>query len=512
MCGYCSASLRVLASNYDAGRVAYIEIVKNLYGLIVRILEDRMCRRCSGGLAATIVFAALLFPPSAMAEPSPDCAKTKGELASVDKAIAQLEKSQLPGKLSSDLLAVLDELIDGLKGTKGDLGKITGSVSAAKSKLGDIAKNLKDAKVAVPPGFANLTGALDKMAQGIEAGVKKYEGGSVGKTAAGLTKAQGYINTAVGQLQSVRDQIAQAQTLDNARNGSAADQVRALQLVIDETKKVTGADKVPGVGDFLNAYSTAVGGIANNVASIEASMKKNISMANEALKGTDLDNGDIYLGQQTVAEQQAAALQALQKEKAKLQQQLAHLDCDKPPPPQDPCTHKKLGSNADTADQTRKLVARMTQKLQNEFDSDKSVVADAMYDALQNAMARPRAANGESQASYNARVATWQSKQDRLDAELKLHTAERDAAKAALDNAVGNAIAQEAAAKNWSAEDEAQFDECFPPEGKLRQTAKARGVTGKGSATTGTTGKKKPCTNTGGLAGAINQEACQIGQ
>ncbi len=470
-----------------------------------------MLRLGKCGLAAIFVATTLLFPLTAAAEPSPDCAKTKGEIAKLDKAIAQLDKSQLPGKLASDLIGVLDELIDGLKGTKGDLGKITGSVGKAKSKLGDIAKNLKDSKVAIPPGWNNLSGAVDSMAKSIEAGVKKYEGTAAGKTAAGLAKAQDYINTAVTQLQNVRDQVADLQALDNARNGSASDQVRALKVVIDKMKNATGTDKVPGVGQFLDAYSTAVGGIANNVSSIEASMKKNIAMANEALKGTDFDNGqDLYLNQQTVAEQEAAALQALQQEKAKLQAQLTDMECDKPPPPADPCLHQKLGPNGETADQARKLVDRMTQKLRNEFTFHESVVGNAMYDALQMAMDKPRAIQGEAQKAYDGRVAAWQGKMDRAKAILKKATADRDAAKTALDNAVGNALAQEAAAKKWSADDEKLFDECFPDEGKLRQAGKSRGAGSTGSISPPK--PKKQCAHGGGITGAIENEACQIGQ
>ena len=471
-----------------------------------------MLRLSKCGMTAIIAAAMLIFPLTATAEPSPDCAKTKGEIAKIDKAIAQIERTQLPGKLATDLLAVLDELIDGLKGTKGDLGKITGSVGAAKSKLGEIAKSLKDAKDVVPPGWDKITGAVDSMAKGIEAGVKKYQGSAAGQTASGLAKAQDYINSAVGQLQNVRDQVADLQALDNARNGTAADQVRALKVVVDKMKKVTGADKVPGVGQFLDAYSTAIGGMAANVAAIEASMKKNIAMANEALKGTDFDNGqDLYILQKTVAEQQAAALEALQKEKAKLQSQLTDMECDKPPPPADPCTHKKLGPNGETADQTRKLVERMTQKQQNDYDFHRSVVANAMYEALQMAMDKPRAIQGETQKAYDVRVSAWQGKMDRANAILKKATADRDAAKTALDNAVGNALAQESSAKKWSADDEKLFDDCFPPEGKLRQAGKSKG-TGTTGSTSNTKGPKKPCAHGGGLAGALENEACQIGQ
>lgn len=457
---------------------------------------------------AAILFAAIAAPAAAG---SPDCDKNKAQIAKIDQAIAQLQKAQLPRQIGKDLLAVLDELIDGLKGTKGDLGKITGSVDGAKSKLGDITKNLKDAKVAVPPAWNKLAGAVNSLADGIAGGVKKYEGSAAGQTAAGLAKAQDYIGQAVSTLQSVRNQVADLQALDDARDGSAADQVRALKIVIDKTGQATGADEVPGVKQFLDAYSQALSGIADNVASIEKSMSSNIAMANKALEGTDFANSDLYLNRQSLAEKQAAALDALHQERAKLANDRASLGCDPPPPVADNCKDKKLGSNGQTPAETNALVGRMTQNLRNQFNTADSLVGIATYEALQNGFAKPAGTPGESQASFNARMAAWRSTQDRLDAEMRKQVTDRDAVKAKLDAATGTALAQEASAKNWSAADEQLFDECFPHEGDLRKAAKQKAAQSR-SQTGGPTGTKPATTNCApgsGLSGIVENVACQ---
>ncbi|HUO92247.1 MAG TPA: hypothetical protein VMU22_04955 [Rhizomicrobium sp.] len=463
-------------------------------------------------ILAVIVFAAMF---AAMAVPasagSSDCDKNKAQIARIDQAIAQLQMAQLPRQVGKDLLAVLDELIDGLKGTKGDLGKITGSVDGAKSKLGDITKNLKDAKVAIPPAWNKLAGAVNGLADSIQSGVTKYEGSAAGKTAAGLAKAQDYIGKAVSTLQAVRDQVADLQTLDDARDGSAADQVRALKIVIDKTGQASGAAEVPGVKQFLDAYSQAVAGIADNVASIENSMSANIAMANKALEGTDFANGDLYLNQKTAAEKQAAALDALRQERARLVADGASLGCDEPPPVVDNCTHKKLGSNGQTPAETNALVDRMTAPLRNQYDTAATLVRIATNEALQNGFAKPVGRPGESQASFNARMASWRSTQDRLDAEMKKQVTDRDAIKSKLDQATGNAIAQEASAKNWSTADEQLFDECFPREGDLRKAAKQKAAQARSQTAVPSAAKPAAatCVRQGGLGGAMENVACQ---
>jgi hypothetical protein len=48
---------------------------------------------------------------------------------------------------------------------------------------------------------------------------------------------------------------------------------------------------------------------------------------------------------------------------------------------------------------------------------------------------------------------------------------QRDAAKAAYDKAFAQALSAEITAKNWNAQQIAEFDECFPSFGALRQAS-----------------------------------------
>ena len=89
-------------------------------------------RRHAG--AAAIVALGLLATGPAFSQSPAACASTKAELKRIDDAIAQLDQAALPGKLASDLIDVLDQLIDGLKNTKSDLANITGSPLAKKEK------------------------------------------------------------------------------------------------------------------------------------------------------------------------------------------------------------------------------------------------------------------------------------------------------------------------------------------------------------------------------------------
>ena len=442
-----------------------------------------------------------------------ECDQIDAKVAKLDAAIAKLDKTELPRRLATNLISVLDELIDGLKRTNGDLNKITGAVGKAKAKLADITKALKESRVALPPGWGQLSGAVDSLAQGLESGVKSYEASAPGQTAAGLSKAQGYIGRAVDQLQSVRDRVAALQALDRANNDSAADQVRALQVVIDQTRDFTGAGKVPGVGQFLEAYSRAVGGIANNVASIEGSMKANVAMAETALKGTDFESTEIYMHAKSEAEKQAAALEALRKERADLLGKRAALDCNKPPPPPDPCFSRKLGTNGNTPADTVALIRKMMaapgsaySRVQSAMAQDDALAGDAYNDAMHHAMGRPAARPGETATAYRVRLAPWRKKQDQLDAEYEKWVAARAADQAKLDAILGNAIAQEASAKNWSAGDKKLFDECYRDEGALRREAEATHSPRPRSG-----GQDKRCARGGGLIGGVNYVTCQMG-
>jgi microcystin-dependent protein len=156
-------------------------------------------------------------------------------------------------------------------------------------------------------------------------------------------------------------------------------------------------------------------------------------------------------------------------------------------------------STADTPDQTRKLVEKMTEKLRNEFDSRSSVVRAAMYDALQNAMDQPRPISAEAKAAFDARIAAWKAKNAKLSANLKDATMERDKAKDAFDKAVGDSLAKEADARKWSEAQTKTFDECFPDYAKLRKEGVGRMP-------------KAACPSGSGLGGIIENEACQIGR
>ena len=135
----------------------------------------------------------------------------------------------------------------------------------------------------------------------------------------------------------------------------------------------------------------------------------------------------------------------------------------------DLCTMKPANSAYDAPADTMKLIRQMTQKLQNDYDGREAVRQNAWYDGIQNALNRPQQMSGETDASFNARMADWKTLIDQSQANLKDATAQRDAAKTALDNAVGDDLAKEASAKNWSDDQQKLFDSCFPQEGALRR-------------------------------------------
>jgi Mg2+ and Co2+ transporter CorA len=521
-------------------------------------------------IRAALAVAVLVLVPLSAAAQTADCKNSETQLKQLDAAIAKLERTQMPQKLASDLVDVIDELIDGLKGTKKDLSKITESVNGAKDKLDDITKKLKDLQQPIPPAFSKLKDSLGTLAKGIKAGVEKYESSVPGKVAEGLDKAGKYIDTVVDQLGAIKDGIQQLQTFDNAANGTGADQVRALKMVFDKIKNESGAKDVPGVGQFLDAYSQALDGIATSVDSIEKSLKANLKMADEALQGTDFSPVDnLYPGLQTAREKLQAHLDALKTARAALAKQRSDDECDKPPPPEDPC---KKGPERTAKD----LVDRMTQKLRNDYEQAQAVLNSDMADLAAHGLAQPentpspeedrlsalqgtldllrhaaaandksyfgrgdplqgardvasalgvslppassnwrtsanayipllntalaqktQAAHTKAQADYAAALKNWSSKNASLAANAKDAMQKRDAAKSALDKEVGSDLAKEASAKNWTKEQQDRFDACFPHEGNLRRSA--------------THNQPNNCPNNGGLAGAMENEACQIG-
>jgi len=94
---------------------------------------------------------------------------------------------------------------------------------------------------------------------------------------------------------------------------------------------------------------------------------------------------------------------------------------------------------------------------------------------------------------------------------MKKQVTDRDAIKSKLDQATGNAIAQEASAKNWSTADEQLFDECFPREGDLRKAAKQKAAQARSQTAVPSAAKPAAatCVRQGGLGGAMENVACQ---
>jgi hypothetical protein len=532
-----------------------------------------------------VVVALLLFSHPAAADPQ--CDKDKAALAKLDKAIGALENATSPSKMASDLIDLIDVLNTGLKNTKGDLKKITSPVKEAQGKLKELTEKLDKAGQKVPPGVTALKSALDNFSKSINAGVKKYKASAPGEVASGLEDAQGYIDTITGTLDSVRAGLAEFKAFDDAANGSGADQIRAMKMMFDKIKTATGAGEVPGVGQFLDAYSTALDGIANNVNQIETTLKDRLKMANEALEGTDFGNIDaLYPGLQSEQQKKDAALAALHQQRTALADRIDAAGCNQPPPKADPCKGKPA--------QTRDLVDRMTAKQSAAYESASTTADNAQSDLFNHAMQQPQpplpsgdvatltaaksllarlqaiAASGyatvydsqggadmvralggtvntssitvgagtgaagnrvsvvkgqvipalaskiaslqktaqqqdaAAKARYDTALKSWNAQLTKLKAAAKDASAKRAAAKDALDKAIGDATAQEAAAKKWSEDDQKQYDECFPEEGTLRRKSQPRFPIG------GTSSAAPKCERGGGLAGAMNNEACQI--
>jgi hypothetical protein len=99
-----------------------------------------------------------------------------------------------------------------------------------------------------------------------------------------------------------------------------------------------------------------------------------------------------------------------------------------------------------------------------------------------------------------------------LLANAKRARTERDDAKIALDKAIGEASLKLAADKNWTAAQTAEFDDCYPSYGALREAAKARQRPNPEAPIESDPKPKQECKNPGGLIGPLIKEACDIGK
>ena len=295
-------------------------------------------------------------------------------------------------------------------------------------------------------------------------------------------------------------------TLIDAKEGTNADQIKALKAVIDSIGGMTGASEVPGVAQFLQAYSTALGTMYGTVNEVESSLKDRLDKVNALLSDVGITPIE-YPGLQTLAERRRAALDSLRAEKAKLEADLAAQTCDQAARI-DPCKQRPAGTTLDTPDDTRRLVDQMTAKLRDDYTTLDQIAQIAFTESLQHAYARPRRESGEAQAAFDARLERWNDTRTVAAANLKTSAAQRDAAKTAWEQAVVDDVAQEAAAKRWSDAQIKLFDECFPDYVGLRKEVSARAAAGNPAANPGSK-SQKDCGTTGGMAGTVENVACQ---
>lgn len=524
-----------------------------------------------------------------------DCAGDKAALAKLDTSIAELESTQLPGKLAADMSAIVDQLIEALTNTKKDLAGITDPVNSvteafegAKEKLDDIAKTMDEHKIKRPKFVDTMKGKIDKLAGDVAKGIEKYKKTAPGQTAQGLDAAGKFIGDLVEKLESAKTALAGINALDDAKNGTGAQQIRAMKFGFDQLKGRLAVDEVPGLGALLDAYSEAMDGIANSVDSIERTTKERLRMADVALRDSGFENLDrLYPGMQSPRERNAIRLAALKEQKAALQQKLAANKCDEkiapPGPCEDPSGHPQ---------KTNRLIEAMTRGLRDSYGAakrryesaflrlsthgltlpnpkqrsrdelalarhestliqleraaranDRSVygrrdplagaveVAAALgvtlpqpsreWNATANAylpllkaalVQKKREAATAAQAALAANQKAWTDEHATLLDDTKAARRARDEAKAALDKSVGERLAMEAAAKQWTKAQADQFDECYPDKGRLRREAAAKMPPAAPTTPAAKPeDKKKVCKKGGGLAGAMDNVACQIG-
>jgi len=310
-----------------------------------RVFRKRTVQTMLVGLFLGLAAGAVVADPA-----DQECVANKAKLNSINKQIADLGGTTVPGQqLTKDMTAVISQLIADLKELKGDTEKVIGPMQNAQKKLDEIAKAMGEQKIPIPPGWKGLRDSLDGLAKGIRSGVKRSKDSPVGKAVADVGKGADLMGSAIGKLEQVKsglDTLASYESAyDKAANGTGAEQIEALKFGFDQLKGKLGAGDVPGLGQFLDAYSTALDGMAKGVGSIEQSMKKNIKQAEEALKhsGTDVDFDKLYPGLKSPREKLAGTLQALKDAKAALEKERTDADCDKPAPPPDPCKGDPTG-------------------------------------------------------------------------------------------------------------------------------------------------------------------------
>lgn len=299
----------------------------------------------AAGLAAAaagvIVLAGNPAPVAAVATMSQECAEEKAALVRIEAEIASLESARLPADSAREMIAVIDELVAGLKTVEGATESVIGPTTAAQEKLDKIAENLTAAGGQVPAGWPRLRAALGTMGERIDAGTKAYKATAAGRAVGNVEAAAKQIKPAIEKLEEIKGTLEGVLAYDNARYGTGAEQIMAMKYGFDRLKDSIGADEVPGLGQMLDAYSQAMEGISVSVGRIEEATKAKLRMADQALADSPVgpeNLNNLYPGLLSQREKMAARLEALRAMRTRLVAGIAEKECDKPPPPRDPCT------------------------------------------------------------------------------------------------------------------------------------------------------------------------------
>ena len=278
-----------------------------------------------------------LRAPSTVTPAATVCARDKASLAAIEKQIAELEGASLPADTAREMIAVIDELIAGLSTVKSASDDVIGPATRAQKRLDDIAKKLEAAGGGTPAGWTRLKSALADLAKGLKSRSRAFKDSAPGSALGKVGYIESTIKPTISSLESVRAALEIALVYDKARNGSGAEQVEALKYAFDGLKGGLALDAVPGLGAFLDAYSQALGGMSRNISAIEGATREKLVMADKALEGTGVSVENLYPGLKTEREKTQARIAALRQARSELAGRISENDCDRPPPPKDPC-------------------------------------------------------------------------------------------------------------------------------------------------------------------------------
>jgi len=318
---------------------------------------------------AIMSISACLMPNITVADAATTpCADNKKALDNINEQIAKLDKSKAPAEMARKLTKLIDQLIKDMKEVKKDTRKVTGLVNNWKGQLKDFAGTLEDNKDLLPPEWTRLNGGLDKLAEGITKKIKAFDKSSAGKALKDVNEAEKLIGKAIQQLETIKTGLNALNAYDKAMNGSASEQIEAFKFGFDQLKSKLAVDEVPGLGDFLDAYSTALEGIARNVAAYEKEFNEKLKQADTALTGTGIDIYELYIRPKSPRDKLIARLKALNDEKTRLEKERAAAECDKPEIPADPCKDPK-----GEPDKMKKWVDRRTETKRLNYEAAQKV-------------------------------------------------------------------------------------------------------------------------------------------